>query len=69
MTAFALRTSDEAWIARHDGVADDKGRVVVLVDDVERVDFAGREWLRHTFTDIPRDAWNGSIMCPVAWVR
>ena len=68
MRTFALRTNDQAWIARNGGTLDADGKVTVQVPDVERVTFAGRDWLRHTFRDVPADALNGSIMCPLAWV-
>lgn len=68
MTKFVLRTSDAAWIKRHNGTVDSDGKVTVEVPAVDHVKFAGHDWIRHTFTDVPRDAQNGSIMCPVAWV-
>jgi hypothetical protein len=68
MTTFVLRTSDQDWIARNGGTVDNDGKVTVQMPDVERVTFAGRSWLRHTFRDIPADALNAGIMCPLAWV-
>lgn len=70
MARFVLRTTDHAWITRNRGQVDDDGRVTVQVPDgeIERVPFAGRDWLRHRFADCPKDAPNPSIMCPAAWV-
>jgi hypothetical protein len=68
MTKFVLHTSDTDWIARHNGQVADNGRVTVQVDTVEHVPFAGNDWLRHHFTDVPRDVANGWVMCPAKWV-
>lgn len=68
MSPFVLRTSDQDWIKRHNGVTDADGRVRVMVDSVERDTFAGREWVRHVFQDVPHDFPNGSVMCPAAWL-
>lgn len=68
MTTFVLRTTDVEWIERHNGTVDADGRVTVQVANVDNVTFAGRDWLRNTFRDVPSDALNGSIMCPAAWV-
>lgn len=68
MTKFVLRTTDAAWIKRNNGTVDNDGKVAVEVDTVEPVKFAGGDWIRHRFTDVPRDAANGSIMCPASWI-
>lgn len=69
-TTFALRTDDTAWIARNNGTIDEAGRVLVQVsaDEVETFDRMGRPWIRTVFADIPADALNAVISCPVAWV-
>ena len=66
---FALRTDDTAWIARNHGTIDEAGRVLVQVsaDEVETFDRMGKPWIRTVFADIPDDALNAVISCPVAW--
>ena len=70
LTPFALRTSDSAWIERNKGQVDKYGRITVLVpaNEIETVKMAGNDWLRHHFTDCPRDMANPWIMCPAKWV-
>ena len=70
-TTFTIRTDDTAWIARHFGATDDTGKTFVQVPaaEVEDFDRMGRPWLRHTFTDVPADALNATISCPVAWTE
>lgn len=67
---FTLRTTDTAWTARNHGTVDNDGRVTVLVpaNQVEEVTFAGTDFLRHRFDDVPRDMANPWIMCPAKWV-
>ena len=69
-TGFALRTKDAAWIKRHNGRADDSGRVHVTLPaaKVEHLTFAGKPWLRHKFADCPKDFPNALVMCPAQWV-
>lgn len=67
LDAFALMTTDTAWIKRNRGEVED-GRVYVLVPAAERVTFAGKPWRRYTFTDVPADFPNGVVMCPEKWV-
>jgi hypothetical protein len=68
-TAFALYTSDTAWITRNHGITGEAGRVIVLVPaaGTERFGRMGRTWIRHVFADVPSDALNAAISCPVAW--
>jgi hypothetical protein len=70
LVRFALRTTDAAWIERHNGSADEDGRVFVTLPaaEVEEVRFAGKDWLRHKFADCPRDFPNALVMCPAKWV-
>jgi len=65
---FALRTSDAAWIKRHNGTTDDKGRVHVQVpaSQVEGVKL-GVDMLRHRFADAPRDS-DRVVLCPAKYV-
>jgi hypothetical protein len=67
---FALHTSDARWIRRHNGRADEAGRVIVQVPaiQIDAVKIAGNDMLRHRFADCPRDAANPSILCPAKWV-
>lgn len=67
---FALRTTDAAWIKRHNGRDDGDGRIFVMVPaaKVEEIKFAGKPWLRHKFADCPRDFPNALVMCPAKWV-
>lgn len=67
---FVLRTNDRRWIKRNGGVvdADAKTTVQVPADQVEEFTFCGNQWLRHHFTDVPSDALNANIACPVKWV-
>lgn len=67
---FALRTTDAAWIKRHNGRAGDAGRVFVMLPaaKVEQIKFAGKDWLRHKFADCPKDFPNALVMCPAKWV-
>lgn len=67
---FALRTTDAAWIKRHNGRAGDAGRVFVMLPaaQVEEVKFAGKDWLRHKFADCPKGFPNALVMCPAQWV-
>lgn len=69
-TEFALRTRDAAWIRRHNGHTDDDGRVHVTLPaaKVEKIKFAGKDWLRHKFADCPADFPNSLVMCPAQWV-
>lgn len=68
---FALRTKDEAWIARNHATTDEAGRVIVQVhaDRVEKVTFCGHPHLRYCFADVPKDAGNANMMCPAIWVE
>lgn len=68
MSPFVLRTSDQPWIDRHNGQVRADGTVLIEVPAVERVTFAGRDWVRHVFQDVPRDFPNGSVMCPAKWL-
>lgn len=70
MAKFMLRTSDTEWIARNHGTVDADGRVTVQVpdDQIEPVRFAGHDWVRHYFADVPGDALSPHIMCPAAWL-
>ena len=70
MVKFALITRDAAWIKRHNGRADADGRVFVTLpaDEVEKITFAGKDWLRHKFADRPKDIPNALVMCPAGWV-
>jgi len=67
---FALRTDDTAWITRNHGTIGEAGRVFVQVpaDQAETFTRMGRQWLRHVFADVPADALNAAISCPLAWV-
>jgi hypothetical protein len=67
---FALRTTDAAWIKRHNGQVDADGRVTVMLpaEQVEKIKFAGKDWLRHKFADCPKGFPNALVMCPVKWV-
>lgn len=66
---FALRTTDKAWIKRHNGRADDAGRVIVQVpaSQIDAVKFAGNDMLRHRFADCPKDSAR-EVMCPAKYV-
>jgi hypothetical protein len=69
---FVLRTKDENWIKRNaiavasvDPNQDQRYRsVLVMVPTVDQVTFMGREWVRHSFVNPPRDAPSPHIMCP-----
>lgn len=67
---FALHTSDARWIKKHNGRADEAGRVIVQVpaSHIDAIKIAGNDILRHRFADCPRDAANPSILCPAQWV-
>jgi hypothetical protein len=69
MTKFAIRTTDEAWIKRNNGVTDDDSRTIVLVPaaKVEHVTICGNAMLRTTLTDCPSD-FARVALCPAAWV-
>jgi hypothetical protein len=70
-TTFTLRTDDAAWIIRHHGVTDDTGKTFVQVPaaEVEQFTRMGRPWIRTVFADVPADALNAMISCPVAWTE
>lgn len=71
-TTFALRTDDAAWIKRNAQISvGEDGLVWVYVPaaEVERFNRMGKPWLRHTFADVPADALNATISCPVAWIE
>lgn len=70
-TAFALRTSDTAWIARNRAVPAESGLVLVQVPagKVEKITLRGKPWLRHSFADVPRDIPNRVIVCPAEWAE
>jgi hypothetical protein len=70
-TAFALRTSDTAWITRNHGITGEAGRVTVQVPaaGVSKVTSCGRAFLVHTFTDKPADAPNATIRCLAEWAE
>lgn len=67
---FALRTSDAAWIKRHDGRPGENGCIIVQVpaSEITAVKFAGGDWLRHRFADRPSDIPHALVMCPAKWV-
>lgn len=67
---FIIRTTDQAWIARNDGVDAGKERTAVQVpaDQTEEITIMGKPWIRHRFTDVPKDCPNGSLLCPVKWL-
>jgi hypothetical protein len=67
---FALRTTDAAWVKRNNGRTDDDGRTVISVplSYIKAVKFAGKNWLRLTFADCPRDIPNATVMCPADYV-
>lgn len=71
MTPFAIRTTDTAWIKRNHATTGNAGRVLVQVpaEQVEKITFCGKPWLRHRFADVPADSQNASIMCQAAWVE
>lgn len=68
MHKFVLRTSDQAWIDRNGGKVAPNGRVLIEVNHVERDVHGGIEFYRTTLDDLPADALNRHVMCPVAWV-
>lgn len=69
--AFAVRTDDQAWIKRNNGVTDEAGRVLVQVPaaEVEKITSCGRPFLVRTFADKPADAGNATVRCLAAWVE
>ncbi|NJP24421.1 hypothetical protein FLW53_09420 [Microbispora sp. SCL1-1] len=68
MAKFVIRTTDQAWINRNGGVDAGDGRIAVQVPEVEHLTICGKPWIRHRFADVPKDAPNGSLLCPAAWV-
>lgn len=68
--AFALYTSDMAWIKRNGGVVGADGRVTIQVAtfNVKKTMFAGVPHLRAFLQDVPNDIMNCWVMCPVAWI-
>lgn len=70
LVPFKLITNDQTWIASHDGHPDGHGHITVMLpaDQVEQVEFAKRDWLRHTFATRPRDVPSATVMCPVKWI-
>jgi hypothetical protein len=68
--AFALRTSDTAWIKRNNGVTGEDGKTFVQVpaNEIDAIKFGPADVLRHVFADVPSDAGNAATMCPAKWV-
>ena len=72
LVPFAVLTEDTAWAERNCATPSPKGdgRVIVRLAEsaVQRHTFAGVEMIRHTFGDVPSDALNATIGCPVRFV-
>lgn len=66
----AAAFSQSGWIQRHNGRADEAGRVIVQVpaSQIDAVKIADNDMLRHRFADCPRDAANPLILCHAKWV-
>ena len=67
---FAIRTRDQAWIARNGATVRDDGWVLfdAPASAIEVVTFCGNDHLRYMLPDVPRDFGNRWAMCPAVYV-
>lgn len=70
-TRIEIRTTDTDWAARN-ATPGRNGRVVISVDTVERLPFAGVDMVRFDMQTVakrlPNDWFNRYTMVPASWV-
>lgn len=68
MVQVEIRTSDAQWAQQHGAPGRDE-RIVITVDSVERLTFAGRDMVRFKLgAKLPSDWPNRWGMVPASWV-